>query len=574
MLNVLVFAAALLHAAEPVKNPDTFVLAEIGDVGSLDPAFPYDGPSQSLIQNVYETLIAFKGSSLSEFEPRISEKVPSLANGLVSKDGRTYRFPIRKGVKFQDGSEVTAEDVRYSLLRFMLQDRAGGPSALLLEPIAGMPSTRDSSGTIKLDFAALEKNVRVDGQSVVITLPRPYGPFLSVMARWSYVLSKSWCASQGDWDGSGETWKNFNNPAKEKSPLYEKMNGAGPFKLSRWDRTARMALLERHDGYWRGPAKLRRVLIKAVPELGTRKLMIQAGDADLIETPRPHASLLEGIPGVKLVDGLTRLQTDPAILFTVAINPVANPDIGSGKLDGDGVPPDFFADVDVRKGFAYSFDYDAIRRDTFKNTAKRAIGPIPPGVPGHDAKAPRYEFDLKKAEQHLRKAHGGQVWEKGFKFTLTYNKGSETREAAAQILKKGVEKLNPKFRVDLRGVEWGNFVEKAQRKLMPVFVRGWYGDYPDAHNFVYAFLHSQGAYPSAQAFRDEQLDKMIEAASAEPSPGKRAEAYRRILARAHELSPAIYTVHPVGVYAMREWVKGFVDNAVNIGIYYYPIEKK
>ncbi|MBI3564821.1 MAG: ABC transporter substrate-binding protein [Elusimicrobia bacterium] len=573
MIAALLLLAAAAHA-EPVKNPDTFTLAEISDVSSLDPAVPYDGASQSIIQNVYETVIGFKGSSLSEFEPRIAEKVPTLKNGLVSADGRTYRFPIRKGVKFHDGSEVTPEDVRYSLLRFMIEDPAGGPAALLLEPVAGTPSTRDSSGAVTLDFAKLAERVRVEGREVVVELPRPFGPFLSVMARWSYVLPKAWCAAHGDWDGSAESWKRYNDPPKDKSYLFDHMDGAGPFKLARWDRVARYTLLERHDGYWRGAAKLKRVLVKTVPELNTRKLMLQAGDADLIETPRPYASQVAGIPGVRLADKLPRLQTDPALFFTVKINPVANPDIGSGRLDGDGIPPDFFADPDVRKGFAYAFDYDAILRDTFKGTAARAVGPIPPWVPGYDAKQPRYSYDLKQAEARLRKAWGGKVWDKGFKFTLTYNTGGEVREAAAQILKKGVERLNPKFRIDLRGVDWANFVDKGQRRLMPLFARGWIADYPDAHNFIYAFYHSQGRYPSAQGFADPELDRMIEAAVAEPSPAKRAALYKKVLARGSEDCPALFTVHPAGVYAMREWVKGFVDNPVNLGIYYYPIEKK
>ena len=279
-------------------------------------------------------------------------------------------------------------------------------------------------------------------------------------------------------------------------------------------------------------------------------------------------------PGVVIADRLPRLQTDPALFFTLHINPVANPDIGSGKLDGDGIPPDFFADVDVRQGFAYAFDYDALLRDAFKGTAVRALGPIPPEVPGNDPDQPHYDYDSKKAEEHLRRAHQGRLWDKGFRFTLTYNTGGEMREAAAQILKKGVERLNPKFRVDLRGVDWASFVDKAQRRLMPLFARGWQADYPDAHNFVYAFYHSQGRYPSAQAFADPALDRLIEEAVADPSPARRAASYKKILAKGREDCPAIFTVHPAGVFALRSWVRGFVDNPVNLGIYYYPIEKK
>ena len=216
MIAALLLAASWARAAEPVKNPDTFTVAEIQDVSSLDPAFPYEGSGQSIIQNVYETLIGFKGASLSEYEPRIAEKVPSLENGGISPDGRVYRFSIRRGVRFQDGTEVSPEDVRYSLLRFMIEDPAGGPAALLLEPIAGTSSTRNSSGAITLDFDGLEKRVRIEGRDVVITLPRPFGPFLSVMARWSCVVPKSWCAAHGEWDGAAATWKMFNDLPKEK----------------------------------------------------------------------------------------------------------------------------------------------------------------------------------------------------------------------------------------------------------------------------------------------------------------------------------------------------------------------
>jgi peptide/nickel transport system substrate-binding protein len=571
---VFLTLAVSLAAAQPVKNLDTFTLAEIGEVGSLDPAFPYDGASQSVIQNVYETVIGFAGSSLTSFEGRIAEKVPTRENGLISADGRTYRFPIRRGVRFQDGSEVTPEDVRYSLLRSMTQDPSGGPASLLLEPIAGVPSTRNSSGTITLDFAALSSRVRVEGQDLVIELPRPFGPFLSIMARWSYVVPKAWSVSHGDWDGTADNWKQFNDPPKTKSFLFEHMNGAGPFKLVRWDRTGRYVLLERHDGYWRGAAKLRRVLVKSVPELNTRKLMLQTGDADLIEIPRPYVAQIQGLPGVRIADKLPRLQTDPTIFFTVKINPIANPDIGSGKLDGDGIPTDFFADADVRKGFAYAFDHQAILEGTFRNTATRAISPIPPWVFGHDTAQKRYDYDLKKAETHLRHAYQGQLWDKGFMLTLTYNTGGEVREAAAQILKKGIEKLNPKFKIDLRGVDWANFLDKGQRRLMPLFVRGWVADYPDAHNFIYAFYHSSGRYPSAQGFNDPGLDVLIEKAVSEASPAKRQALYRQVLAKGYEDCPAIFTVHPAGVYAMRQWVKGFVDNPVNLGIYYYPLEKQ
>jgi len=557
------------------KAPDdkSFVFATRAEVTSLDPVYPYDGVSQGTIFNVYETLIGFEGPRSDKFMPLLATQVPSLENGLISRDGRSYTFPIRKDVLFHDGTPLTPEDVRYSILRFMLTDRSGGPSSLLLEPILGVTSTRDKDGKLRVRFQDAAAAVRVKGDSVVVRLKTPFGPFLSIMARWSYVMSRKWAADNGAWDGSAETWKGFNDPGREDGPFYQRMNGTGPFLLERWDRSARRVLLKRNEAYWRAPASIERAAVVSVPELATRKLLLQGGDADIIELPRPFISQVKGMPGVRLADGLPRLMTDPCFFFTFDIETQANPDIGSGRLDGEGIPPDFFQDKDLRKAFAYSFDYDAFINETFKGSADRAIGPVPPGLPGRDPRAPRYGFDKAKAEEHFRKAWGGQVWEKGFRFTLTYNTGGDTREYACRILKKGVESINPRFAVDVRGLEWASYLDRAQKRLMPLWSRGWTADYPDAHNFVFPYLHSQGRYPSAQGYSNPKLDRLIEAAVRTTGAERRAALYKRVSAEAFEDVPQIYTVHPQGVYAMREWVQGFYDNAVFMGIYFYPLKK-
>jgi peptide/nickel transport system substrate-binding protein len=565
-------AAVEIHA---VKNADIFTLAEIGEVTSLDPAFPYDNSSQILILDLYDTLIGYDGSRLDQFAPMLAVEVPTAANGGISEEGKAYRFKIRKGVVFHDGTPLSPEDVKYSLMRFMLLDRAGGPSALLLDPILGYPSTRDAAGKLREDaYAKADKAIKVEGDEVVIRLPRAFAPFLTIMARWSYVVSKKWAQAHGDWDGTQATWKAFNNPDKGKTYFHEHVNGTGPFKLDRWDQIAKYELLSRNDRYWRAPAALKRALVKTVPEFATRRLMLQAGDADLVETPRPLVGQLQKLQGVVLADDLPQLVTDPVIFFTIKINDFGNRDIGSGKLDGAGIPPDFFSDPDVRKGFSYAFDYDGFLRDTFKGKAQRAYGPIPPGLPGYDPKQPHYAFDPKKAAEHLKKAWGGKVWDKGFQFTLTYNVGSENRETACRILKKNVESLNPRFRIDLRGVEWASYLDMAQRRMMPAFSRGWTADYPDAHNFVYAFYHSEGRYPSAQGFADIDLDNLVEKAVRTVDPAARAELYGRILKEGFDQAPAIFTVHPRGVYALRDWVKGFTDNPAFLGVYLYPISKQ
>ena len=576
MKKILVMLAAmvcLFSCARP-ELKDALIVIHKGEMESLDPVYSYDGVTHGMLINVYDTLLKFNGSSLTELLPSISTQVPTRENGLISADGRTYTFPIRKGVKFHDGTELTPEDVRYSILRFLLSDISGGPSSLLLEPILGISSTRDEQGNITVDFKQAAQAVRVEGDNLVITLKRPFAPFLAILARWSYIVSKPWAVAHGAWDGSEETWKKFNNFSKDSSPFFKESNGTGPFQISRWDIAGKTLVLTAHENYFAGAPRLKTIFMRTVEEPSTVRLMLETGDADVAEVSPKFTSQLAGNPQVSLHDNLPRLRTDPVLFFTLHINMTANPDVGSGKLDGQGIPADFFADKDLRKGFLYSFDYEAFLKESMQGRGQRAIGPAPQGLVPQDDSFKRYVFDLKKAEQHFKKAWGGQVWQKGFKFTITYNTSGEMRQIAAEILKRNVEKLNPKFQIDLRGVTWPAFLEKTAKHQMPVWARGWVADFADAHNFYFPFLHSQGRYALSQGYKNPQVDALIEQAVAQTDFQKRVALYKQVHNLMYEDAMQLYTVHPTGLWAMRSNVKGFTDNPVYMGIYYYPIYKK
>ena len=576
MKKCLLFLCAVLLFSACAKQDmkDTLVVAHKGEMESLDPVYSYDGVTHGLLINVYDTLLKFDGSSLTDLLPSVSTAVPSKENGLISADGRTYTFPIRKGIKFQGGEDLTPEDVRYSLLRFLLSDVSGGPSSLLLEPVLGVSSTRNDKGEIVVNFKDAANAIRVDGDNVVVTLKRPFAPFLSIIARWSYIVSKDWAASHGAWDGTEETWKQFNNFAKDSSPFFAVANGSGPFSVARWDIAAKRLTLAANENYFAGAPKLKFIHMLTVDEPSTLRLMLETGDADVAEISTKFAAQIKGNPDVTLYDNLPRLRTDPVIFFTLDINMQANPDVGSGKLDGQGIPADFFADKNLRQAFEYAFDYDSFLKESMEGRGERAIGPAPAGLVKYDKDFKQYPFDLKKAEELFKKAWGGQVWEKGFKFTITYNTSGDMRQIASEILKRNVESLNPKFQIDLRGVTWPSFLEKTAKRQMPMWARGWVADYADAHNFYFPFLHSQGRYALSQGYKNPQVDALIERAVAETNFAKRSALYKQVHNLMHEDAMQIYTVHPTGLWAMRKNVKGFTDNPVYMGIYFYPMFKE
>ena len=561
-----------------MKNPDTCTYVTISDLDSLDPAWSYDSSSRLIILNVYEYLVEYKGSSTEELVPFIATQVPSKSNGLISPDSLTYTFPIRQGVKFQDGTPLTPEDVKYSLMRFLLQDRVGGPSPLLLEPILGYATTRDESGKLlEQAFQNADQRIQVEGSNVVIRIPKPYAPLLAILANWAPVVSLQWAIENGDWDGTEATWRDYNSPQKESSYFFEHMNGTGPFMLERWDKKNKEIILVRNEDYWQEPAHLKRVIVKGVNEFATRKLMLSAGDADIISAERSHLSQLRGLPGVDIIDDLPSIEMNPTVFFTFQVNPAGNPHIGSGKLDGEGIPPEFFSDLDVRKGFAYALDREIYIRDVYQGKGTPATGCIPKVLLGADPNAPRYIYNVEKAEEHFKKAWGGEVWEKGFHFNLTYNEGNIGRQTLCQILKVNVEKLNPKFKIDIRPVQWSTYLDAYKNKMLPMFTLGWGADFPDAHSFTFPFLHSLGDFPLQQSYKNPEVDQLIEQAISETDLGKRKELYSTILALAYEDVPHLVILDTVDLLVQRSWVKGWYYNPVTsdssgVGDF-YPIYK-
>jgi peptide/nickel transport system substrate-binding protein len=535
-----------------IKNPDTFIYATIGPPDSLDPAYAYDSASGEIIQAVYETLIFFKGESTTEFDPVLATE------WTISPDGKTYRFKIRQGVKFHNGDELTPEDVEYSFERGMVQDYGAGPQWMLFEPLFGIGTltSRTDDGLIPLE--EIESKVEVDGDWVQFNLAGPYEPFLQILSQtWSSIVDKDWCIEQGDWDGTEASYEALNDPPSGGSPLQSIMNGTGPFELERWDPGVETVLV-RNDNYWREPASLERVDIQVVEEWTTRRLMLEAGDADLVDVPRANIEELEGVPGITVWKDLPTLQND-AIFFQFDISEDST-FIGSGKLDGQGIPRDFFTDVNVRKGIAYAFDWDTYLHDALKDEAQQNGSPIVEGLSYYDADAPSYHYDPALAEEYLKQAWDGEVWDKGFTITLVYNAGNDTRKTACEILQQDLFNINEKFVVLIQVMQWPSVLRGMYAGQLPMFQIGWIADFPDAHNFVLPFMSSQGTFSGWQNYNNPEVDALIAEGISGTTPAARDAVYRQLDQLYFDDVPSFILAQPLGRRYFRSWVKGFYFN--------------
>jgi peptide/nickel transport system substrate-binding protein len=560
-LLILSLAGFAFAQTKTIKNPDTFIYVAYGTIDSLDPSKAYDNASGGLLQNLYEPLIDYKGASTSEFVPILATTVPTVKNGLISNGGKTYRFPIRKGVKFHSGNALTPEIVAYSFKRNLVVDCSGGPQPLIYEPLFGIGTSSTDilgDGSNKpVTLALLNQAIQVKGDSVVFNLKGPYAPFLAVLCGyWGAVVDRDFAIAHGDWKGTQEDIARVNRPAVGAEPLTAIASGTGPYKLVRMDK-ATEAVFERFDAYWGPKPAMAKAIYKIVEEWGTRKLMLLQGDADYVLVDPMYYAEMEKEPGVKVAKGNLTEIGNRGIDFNQRIAATDNPYIYSGKLDGNGVPPDFFSDKNVRLAFTYAFNKPVYLKDINKGFGIAAETPIPSGLPYFNPELKAYPFDLKKAEEHFKKAWGGKLWEQGFQLDLTYNTGNEVREQTMKLLAEAITGLNPKFKVQARSVEWATFVNQQNQHVLPIFYIGWGADFADPHNFIYTYMYKTGLHASRCGYSNPEADKLIEQGLAETDAAKRKAIYYRLQDLWQEDVPGIMLHQPIRQQYFKDWVKGY-----------------
>ncbi len=605
-------------------DPNTMVVATIGDPETLDPALNYETAGANIIQNVYETLVYYNKDDATSFVPQLA------TDWTISDDGLTYTFTIRKGVKFHNGADLTPEDVAYSFQRGLLQGGPDSPQWLLTEPFLGVgiydiadlidpelegdPEGLQATDPDKLmEVCQQVKDAIVadeENWTVTFHLAQPWGPFLATIAQgWGSIMDKDWVIENGGWDGDCATWAKYYGVTSENDPFTNIMNGTGPYKLERWTPGEEIVLV-RNENYWRtpevgpaweggpvGPAAIERIVIKSVSEWGTRFAMLQAGDADTAYVPRQNVSQVDPLVGeiceyqedgsfncqpsdnpdapLRLYKGMPGVsRTDAFFVFNINVEG-GNPFIGSGQLDGNGIPPDFFSDIHVRRAFNYCFDWEAFIEEALNGEAVQNVGVLIPGMLGYDPNGPKYTYDPEKCAEEFKQAWDGQVWEKGFRLQIAYNTGNVTRQTVAAILQATLADVNDKFQVEIVGLPWPTFLRQIRGGRLPIFVSGWLEDIHDPHNWAQPF--TVGTYARRQNMPEELLDKFTELVNAgvsETDPAKRAEIYKKLSELDYEYAPAIRLAVATGRRYEQRWVQGWYYNPIYPGTYYYALSEK
>src|SRR4030042_4434154 len=334
-------------AATPApKYLDTFTFATSQEPTTLDPAIAYDG-SDRITRLVYEYLLNYKGSSVSELEP-------SLATGFtVSSDGLTHTFTLRKDVTFQDGTPFNADAVKFSI------DRA----------------VKIGKG-FAWAFWMLKEVKVVDEYTVDFVLTQPFPFFPSVIANRyaSPIVAPSIMEHEVDGD-LAQGW------------IQDHGIGTGPYKLIKWNRQQNV-ILDYYPGYWKGwtDKNIKHVIALLVPESSTMTQMLERGEI-----------LSANYPGV---DDTIVLMNKPGITVVPAPEKTSNFNWYILFNTRKGI----FQDIKVREAISWAFPYENVVNVAFKGQSAQSFGPLPNGEPGFASDLFQYHQDMDKARQLLTEA--------------------------------------------------------------------------------------------------------------------------------------------------------------------------
>ncbi len=621
-----VVVTATPEPAAPIAaaDPETLVIMTIGDMDTVDPALNYETAGGQTVSMVYETLVWYNGKDGTTFTPVLATEVPSAENGGISADGLTYTFNIRPGVTFHQGQTLEPSDVAYSWTRGLLQSDPNGPQWLMIEPIMGYASGDitegiDPEGTLAGDPEALKAVPAEDlvalcetvkshfvaddaAGTFTVTLAQPWGPFLSTITQgWGSVIDSGWAAEQGDWDGDCATWQNFYAPGSENSKLTAVMNGTNAYMLDHWT-PGEEYVLTANESWWRtaedpqweggpgGPPAAKTVIIRLVDEWGTRFAALQAGDAAWVSVPTENEPQVDPMVGeicswetgectptenpngpLRKYDALPSVSRLYDAFLTFQIDPNSQY-IGSGQLDGNGIPSDFFNDLSVRKAMATCFNYDLFNEEALLGKGVRNNGPIILGMLGYNPDGPMYEYDPEACAGYMAEAWGGQLPETGFRFQAAFNTGNSTRQIAAEIYQAELGAVSENYLVEVIGLPWPTFLRSRNAKQLPLSVAGWIEDIHDPHNWTQPY--TVGTFAGRQALPDDlkaQFQELVTAGVLAPTPAEREAIYAELQQLWYDTVPTVITFQETGTRYEQRWVDGWYYRIGQFGTDYRTI---
>jgi peptide/nickel transport system substrate-binding protein len=463
-ITTLALTILLLPVAALAAPSGKVVIAQGVDPTTLDTMNQQETPASNLAAQIFDTLVE-RDQDL-KIVPALAAEMPKNISPTV------WEIKLRKGVKFHNGEDFTADSVKFSV------ERAKDPT------MKGSPN-----------FKPIDRVEIVDPYTVRIHTLKPWPIFVTALTQRQISMYPP------------KEYAGKDTAFVSRNPI-----GTGPYKFVRWAKDEEI-VLEANTNYWRGAPKIKTVVFRPIPDDAVRVAALQHGEIDVAVNIPPHlANPIANHP--KLF-----LSTAPSIRTIQLMFYTAQYDT-QNKLVGpyQGVS----ADVRVRKAIALAIDADEIIKGVLDGKAQRVATMLPSMHFGFDPSLKPIKQDVAAAKKLLAEAGHPNGIELTFNAPQgRYVRDKEVAEAiTGQLSRAGIK-------TTLRTYEFVNYLNSMVyvHKAGPMWLIGWGQSTQDAEG-IYVPLFRSGNIMSN--YNNTDLDGMVDEAQAQMDPKKRLELYHRI----------------------------------------------
>ena len=438
---------------------DTITFAQGSDPRGLDPACIDDGESAKVICNIYEGLLKYNKDS-TEVEPCLAEKWD------ISSDNTKYTFHLRKGVKFQDGTDFNAAAVKKSI------DRQLEPNVT-----DDMPYASFVYGSIKAKTGVKEVKV-IDDNTVEIDLFSPQTSFLKNLAMAAPIVSPTALE-------------------KYKNNLNEHPVGTGPYTFVSWDKGQNVKLVK-NDSYWGDKAKTKNIVFRFIKENSARVIALTNGDVDVID----------GIDST-VVNQITQSGDKLFTAEGMNINYMAYNTTSTT-----------FKNADARKAFNQAVNVPEMVKSLYKEYSSIATSIMPSFMGGYSDSIKQTAYDEAAAKAGLAKAGVKSV------NIITYSNPRPYNAVGGQTLAESIQGYLKKVGVtcNIKSYDWTTYKSEVKKGNYDICFYGWTGDNGDADNFM-NLLSDKDVSMNVARYNNPDYTALIKKGLATPEGADRNKVY-------------------------------------------------
>jgi peptide/nickel transport system substrate-binding protein len=480
---------------------------------NLEPGNITDGNSVIVIDQIY--------NRLTDFKPGTVELEPSLATEWSSsKDGKTWTFKLRSGVKFHDGTDFDAEAVKFNVERWWDAKNPNG----YRESGKTYQIWKDFFGGFKGDKNSLVKDVAVvDKSTIKFVLNQPFAAFPSAIGSGYFGMASPAAVKKAG--------------AKYGTPGSLAV-GTGPFVFQEW-RSGDRIVLEKNPNYWKtGAPKVNQLVIRFVDDPAARLAQLRAGQLDFTVDLTP--------------DQLKEVQGDPNL--EAVVRPSFN--VGYLALNPSYEP---LSKPEVRRAIAQTINKPAIVQAFWGELGKHDSQFIPPALNWAESdRVKDYEFNPQQAKAMLAKAG----YPNGFDLDLWYMPVSRpyfpTPKPIAEAFAADLSAIG--IRVKLLTKDWSAYLaDRLKPPGFQAFMMGWTGDYGDPDNFYYPHF-GPGSTADLGNWKNPKVLELLDRGRATGDKAARAKIYAEVSEILHGEAVRLPIVHSQPLLGKRKNIQGWIPS--------------